>query len=141
MVHVEAQAGATAGWPRSTRSLVGLPVRIGDVEVGRIADVLFNRSLGHVFGLAVDGRRAHRHFLPWVAVVVAEDHVETRSVHALLATTALVFYIDNGVGLTSELERSLLDDVLVDANGDVSSVVDDRRADAPSRRAALRVVR
>jgi hypothetical protein len=139
--HVEGQASGAADRPRSTRHLVGMPVRIGEVDVGRVTDVLFNRSVGHAFGVAVDGHGPQRHFLPWAAMTVSEDHVEVRSVHALLTTTELVFYLDNGVSFHAELGRAVFDDVLVDAEGDVSAVVGDRRQTLPSARGPLRVVR
>jgi hypothetical protein len=139
--HVEGQAAEDAGRPRSARHLVGMPVRIGDVDVGRVIDVLFNRSVGHAFGVAVDGHGPHRHFLPWAAMGASGDHVEVRSVHALLTTTELVFYLDNGVSLEDELGRAVFDDVLVDAEGDVSEVVGDRRPAPNPSRGPLRVVR
>jgi hypothetical protein len=103
-------------------------VRIGDVVVGRIADVLLNRSLGHVLGFVVEGRGAHRHFLPWVAGMVEDGHVVTLSVFALLSTSELAFYLDNGLPLTSALGSprngsAILEDVLVDRDGDVVSLV------------------
>ncbi|HEX3289800.1 MAG TPA: PRC-barrel domain-containing protein [Gaiella sp.] len=120
------------GWPRSTRDLVGLRVRIGDVVVGRISEVLLNRSLGHVLGFVVEGRGAHRHFLPWVAGTVENGHVVTLSVFALLSTSELAFYLDNGVRLAEVLgtprDGAILDDVVVDRFGDVVSLVERRGA-------------
>lgn len=110
------------GWPHPLRPLVGRPVRIGDVDVGRISDVLLNRSLGHVLGFVVDGRGAHRHFLPWVAARLEEDHVATLSIFGLLSTSELAFYLDNGARLSEEL-RGFVDDVVVDRDGDVVSLV------------------
>jgi PRC-barrel domain protein len=116
------------GWPCSTRDLVGMRVRIGDVVVGRIVDVLLNRSLGHVLGFVVEGRGAHRHFLPWVAGTVEDGHVVTLSVFALLSTSELAFYLDNGLPLREVLGappdgNRILEDVLVDRDGDVVSLV------------------
>ena len=104
------------------RELVGLPVRIGDVDVGRVTDVLLNRTLGHVLGLVVEGRGAHRHFLPWLAARVEADHVSALSIFALLSTSELVFYVDNGSPLSEQLGRDV-DDVVVDAEGDVVTLV------------------
>lgn len=119
---------ADRGWPCSTRDIVGMRVRIGDVVVGRIVDVLLNRSLGHVLGFVVEGRGAHRHFLPWVAGMVEDGHVVTLSVFALLSTSELAFYLDNGLPLTGALGSprnggAILEDVLVDRDGDVVSLV------------------
>ena len=106
--------GQTAMWPRPTSGFIGLPVRIGDVGVGRISDVLFDRGFGHVLGFVVDGRGAHRLFLPWVAAALEPDHVQAKSVFALLSTSELVFYLDNGVSLSGEVGR----DMLVGRDGD-----------------------
>jgi hypothetical protein len=116
-------------WPHPLRHLIGMPVRIGDVDVGRISDVLLNRSLGHVLGFAVEGRGAHRHFLPWVAARLDGDHVATLSIFGLLSTSELAFYVDNGARLTEEL-RGFVEDILVDRDGDVVSLVS---AAAPRR--------
>jgi hypothetical protein len=122
--------------------MVGLRLRIGDVVVGRVAEVLLNRSLGHVLGFVVEGRGAHRHFLPWVAGTVENGHVVALSVFALLSTSELAFYLDNGVRLADVLGASrngaTLEDVLVDRFGDVVSLVERSRADggAPSKAAA-----
>jgi hypothetical protein len=45
------------------------------------------------------------------------------------------------VSFHAELGRAVFDDVLVDAEGDVSAVVGDRRQTLPSARGPLRVVR
>jgi hypothetical protein len=115
-------------------ALVGLPVRIGDVEVGRIADVILNRSFGHALGFVVAGRGAHRHFLPWVAARVEGDHVATHSIFALLSTSELAFYLGHGAPLSGELPNRV-EDVLVDAEGDVLALLDraPRGAAAPRR--------
>jgi hypothetical protein len=103
-------------------------VRIGDVVVGRILDVLLNKSLGHVLGFVVERRGAHRHFLPWVAGTVEDRHVVTLSVFALLSTSELGFYLDNGLLLADVMDDprdggGILDDVLVEREGDVASLV------------------
>lgn len=84
--------------------------------------MLLNRSLGHVLGFVVDGRGAHRHFLPWVAARLEEDHVATLSIFGLLSTSELAFYLDNGARLSEELS-GFVDDVVVDRDGDVVSLV------------------
>ena len=116
------------GWPCSTRDIVGMRVRIGDVVVGRIVDVLLHRSLRHVLGFVVEGRGTHRHFLPWAAGLVEDGHVATRSVFALLSRSELAFYLDNGLPLAGVLGAprhggAILEDVLVDRDGDVVSLV------------------
>ena len=113
------------------RELVGLPVRIGDVDSGRISDVLLSRSLGHVLGFVVDDRGAPRHFLPWLASRVEGDHVAALSTFALLSTSELAFYVDNGIPLSDELRQ--VDDVVVDGEGGVVTLVA-RRARRHARR-------
>jgi len=112
--------------------MVGLRLRIGDVVIGRVAEVLLNRSLGHVLGFVVEGRGAHRHFLPWVAGTVEDGHVVALSLFALLSTSELAFYLDNGLRLADALGDSrngaIVEDVLVDRFGDVVSLVERRRA-------------
>jgi hypothetical protein len=119
-------------------------VRIGDVVVGRIVDVLLNRSIGHVLGFVVEGRGAHRHFLPWVAGTVEDGHVVALSVFALLSTSELAFYLDNGLPLLDVVDAphngdGILEDVLVDRDGDVVSVVrreSEANGNRPAREAA-----
>jgi hypothetical protein len=123
-------------WPCPARSLLARKVRIGDVTVGRVADVLLNRGVGHVLGLVVEGRSGQLHFLPWVAARVEDGHVAPISVFALLSATELSFYLENGVRLILALEGlgaagSPLDDVLVDRDGDVTAVVPRRPAATP----------
>jgi hypothetical protein len=112
--------------------------------VGRIVDVLLNRSIGHVLGFVVEGRGAHRHFLPWVAGTVEDGHVVALSVFALLSTSELAFYLDNGLPLLDVVDAphngdGILEDVLVDRDGDVVSVVrreSEANGNRPAREAA-----
>lgn len=104
------------------RALVGLPVRIGEVDVGRVSEVLLDRSLGHCLGFVLDSRGANRRFLPWVAARVERDHVAALSAFALLSTSELAFYLDRGLPLSGELSGDI-DDVEVDREGDVVTVV------------------
>ena len=39
------------------RALVGLPVRIGEVGVGRVSEVLLDRSHGHCLGFVLESLR------------------------------------------------------------------------------------
>ena len=73
-------------------------MRIGEVDVGIVCDVLCARDLGHVLGLEVRDNGRHS-FLPWVAAEIESDHITLRSVYSLLSATELALYIDNGVRL------------------------------------------
>ena len=115
MAAVESADGVERRQP--LRPVVRMPVRIGDVEVGRVSDVLLSRSLGHVLGFVVHGRGARRYFLPWVAARVEEHHVAALSILGLLSTSELAFYLDHGTRLSEALRG--LDDVVADRDGDV----------------------
>ena len=126
-------------WPCSARSLLGRKVRIGDVNVGSVADVVVNRSVGHVLGLVVEGRSGRLHFLPWVAARIEEGPIVPTSVYGLLSATELRFYLENGVRLSHAIDGpgaagSPLDDLLIDPDGDVAAIV--RRRPAPTPFAA-----
>ncbi|HWO82058.1 PRC-barrel domain-containing protein [Gaiella sp.] len=123
-------------WPRSARSLLGRKVRVGDVNVGSVADVVVNRSVGHVLGLVVEGRSGQPHFLPWVAARVEEDQIVPTSVFGLLSATELSFYLENGVRLSHAIDGpgaagGPLDDLLIDPDGDVAAIVRRRPATTP----------
>jgi hypothetical protein len=83
--------------------LVGLPVQIGVVRIGNIEDVICSRDLGHVLGLVVKPPSRGAAFVPWVAADVSADSVSLKSVYALLSTTELALYLDNGVRLSQRL--------------------------------------
>lgn len=114
--------------PLPIRSLIGTPVRVGDVAVGRVSDVVFDHDLARVVGLVVSTRGTHRRFLPWIAATRTPSHVATSSVLAVLSTSELAFYLEHGTKLSDELRRldahgSLLADVLVRRDGMVVSLV------------------
>jgi hypothetical protein len=92
-------------WPIRAQELLGLAVRIGEVEVGIVCDVLCARDLGHVLGLEVRDNGRHS-FLPWVAAEIASDHIAPRSVYSLLSATELALYVDNGVSLAEGANES-----------------------------------
>lgn len=128
-------------WPCSGRSLLGRKVRVGDVNVGSVADVVVNRSVGHVLGLVVEGRSGRLHFLPWVAARVEEGQIVPTSVFGLLSATELRFYLENGVRLSHAIDGpgaagSPLDDLLIDPDGDVAAIVRRRPETTPAAEAA-----
>lgn len=104
--------------------------------MGRVADVLLNRGVGHALGFVVEGRWGQLHFLPWIAARVGDTDVAPVSVFALLSATELSFYLENGVRLTSALDGpgaagSPLDDILIDRDGDVIQIAPRRPATTP----------
>ena len=121
--------------PFPARSLIGTPVRVGDIAVGRVSDVVFDRDLARVVGLVVS-TRGDRHFLPWISVTREPGHVAAGSVFAMLSTSELAFYLEHGIKLTDELglgsPGSVPADVLVRGDGMVVSLVHgESRALAP----------
>jgi hypothetical protein len=112
-----------------------MPVRLADVMVGRVVDVIYDADFGHALGFDVETRseqeRRHR-FLPWVAADVGANHVEIRSVFALLSASELAFYVANGASLVAELWRTgpkdeRLADVVVGREGRVVAVLQRER--------------
>jgi hypothetical protein len=107
-------------WPRPAGTFVGLPVRLGDVGLGRVFDILLGQSLDRVVGLLIAGRGGLVLFLPWAAAMREPDRISIASVFALLSGAELDFYLAKGVRL-SEAEGGLRD-ALVDENGLVRSI-------------------
>jgi hypothetical protein len=113
-------------WPQSAKRLIGMPLRIADVEVARVRDILLNKSLGHVLGLSVVGRGGHVYFLPWLAAEITPEAVMVRSVFTLLSPTELAVYAEHGVALRGDAPHQAnraVDDVFVARGGDVAEVV------------------
>jgi hypothetical protein len=110
------ESGDVGSWPVALRRLIGLPVVVGGLGVGRTSDVILDPSLGHVLGFVVDVRGARRHFLPWVAVQVEGDNVAMLSILPLLSSSELAFYLDNGLLLTDTLGE-----IVADRSGDIVS--------------------
>lgn len=92
-------------WPIRAQELLGLAVRIGEVDVGIVSDVLCARDLGHVLGLEVRDK-GRRSFLPWVAAEIEPGHIALRSVYSLLSATELALYVDNGVSLANRAKAA-----------------------------------
>lgn len=95
------RAPEEGAWPRAVLPMIGLPVRIGDVTVGRIADVLFDPGFGRALGFVVAGRSSARHFLPFGAAHVEAAQVRARSAFTVFSTSELAFYLDHGSSVTA----------------------------------------
>ena len=105
-------------WPRPVQSLLGLPVRLGDVALGHVADLVLEQGFDRVVGFLVEGRGRPRLFLPWVAASPEPDRVSIGSVFALLSGAELDFYLADGVRL-----REAPDDAVTDARIDQSGAL------------------
>jgi uncharacterized protein YrrD len=67
-----------------TGSLGGRPVVIGDVRLGAVVDVLFDRALARLVGLQVLCGDGARRFLPFPACEVCENRIAVESALVLL---------------------------------------------------------
>jgi hypothetical protein len=114
--------------------LLGLVVRLRGIQLGRPADLLFDRDLLRAVGLDVlCGDEVHR-FLPLPTAAVDEEQIAIRSALVLLEEDELDFYRARAVTLSSlrgcrveRMGRSLgtLRDVVIALNGDLRAVVVD----------------
>ena len=91
----------------SLGSVVGAPVRVGDIRVGEVAGVLVDASQRTAIGLVIAGPGAARRFLPWIASTFEGGVVHAGS--ALLLVDASDSYERRGA-------------VVVDAAHDLASV-------------------
>ncbi len=91
----------------SLGSVLGAPVRVGDIRVGEVAGVLVDASQRTAIGLVIAGPGATRRFLPWIAATF-----EGGAVHA----DSALLLVDGG----ESYERRGA--VVVDAVHDLASV-------------------
>jgi hypothetical protein len=82
---------------RSAGELLTLPIRHGDIELGRAVDVLLDLDAGRALGLEVRCRDDARRFLPFGAAQLGPDGTQAGSPLALLDD--LGFYRARGTGL------------------------------------------
>jgi hypothetical protein len=131
----------------SVRSLLGLPVSLGNVTIGEVHDIVLSRTLGHMLGILV-GRRGDREwFVPWIGITVLP--------HRLLVGSTLLILPPPGSGGYDHRGRSARDllagsdlhdgspvsDVFVTEEGDVTTVVQvDGRPTATRKRRLLATV-
>jgi hypothetical protein len=134
--------------------LLGLPVRLHGIELGRPVDVLLDREGLRVVGLDVlCGDEVHR-FLPLPTAAVRRDELRILSPLVLLEEDELAFYRSRAFALSSLRGRSVtkrgklvgtLRDVVLAPGGELVSVLlesgervrfDDTFAFAPRRRSA-----
>jgi hypothetical protein len=80
-------------------SLLGLPVRLNGIELGRPVDLILDQEGRQAVGLEVRCGDGGRRFLPLKTVHVHDDHISVNSVFALLNAGELRFYRERGVSL------------------------------------------
>ena len=103
---------------RPAAGLLGRPVHVRGIRLGRVADVIFDADATRVVGFDVlCGDDVHR-FLPLPAARVDGDRLEVSSALMLLDEQELEFYRRNGCGLSARAE---LGDVAVADDGGVGS--------------------
>ena len=113
----------------SAGSLLGRPVRLRGIRLGRPTDVLLDPASMRVVGLEVACGDDSRRFLPLAAASVHDDEIAVRSALLLLEGDDLSFYRRRGRLLSAMRGRAVtlagrqvgvLRDVLLDAEGAVT---------------------
>ena len=127
----------------SATSLLGRPVRLRGIRLGRPTDVLLDPASMRVVGLEVACGDDARRFLPLGAARVRDDEIAVRSALLLLEGDDLSFYRRRGRLLSAMRGRGVslagrpvgvLRDVLLDADGAVTLLeVETRDGRAPVR--------
>jgi len=138
---------ADAGVPG--QRLLGLPVRVRGIELGRPVDLLVDPNQGRVLGLDVlCGDDRHR-FLPLPTAIVAEDELVVPSALVLVDDEDAGFYRHRTFRLSSlrnlpveqnEQQIGRLHDLLLEADGRIAALIvdgDDGRMSVPYTRLQL----
>jgi hypothetical protein len=112
--------------------LLRFPVRLGDMDVGRAVDVIFDPAQGRALGLDILCRDDVHRFLPLAAAEVDEHEIRLSSAFALVDDAGFEFYR----GRTSSLrtlrgtqvarggeEIGALRDVVVSTEGAIEAFV------------------
>jgi hypothetical protein len=126
---------------RPAEELLGLPVRLRGIQLGRPVDLIVDLDAARVHGFDVlCGDEVHR-FLPFAAVTPRADELAVSSALTMLEERELAFYRDRAATLArlrgAALERDgvpvgRLRDVVVAEDGALESVlVDDGEAVSP----------
>ena len=136
-------AGLTAG------GLLGVPVRLGGIQLGHVADVILDVERRRALGLEVACGDEERRFLPVSVASLDEHEVQLSSPLVLLNASELAFYTTRGStfralrGTTVVRNRATLgrlDDLVLAAGGPIARLVvggeevaytDDVRVGAP----------
>lgn len=108
----------------SVRSLVGAPVRLGNITIGVVADVFFARNLGHALGLSVANGDGEEQFVPWIGVRLERGRVHVTS-PTLVLTHPREKCRARARSAVELLERqSATFELLLAEDGDVVAIVD-----------------
>jgi PRC-barrel domain len=126
----------------SVQSLLGLPVRLGNVTIGEVHDVILSRTLGHVLGIVVGRRGGREWFVPWIGIGVLPHMLQVGSTLLVLPPPGSGGYDHRGRSARDLLsgsdlhDGSRVGDVYISEEGDVTTVVeiDDRPAAVRHRR-------
>jgi hypothetical protein len=123
---------AMATPPLRADELLGLPVRLHGIQLGRPVDVLLDREELKALGLDVlCGDKIHR-FLPLPTAVIRSEGIAIRSPLVLLEEDELAFYRSRAVGLSALRGRAVehngrklgtLLDIVIAADGSLAEVV------------------
>ncbi|HEX9380936.1 MAG TPA: hypothetical protein VF891_05515 [Gaiellaceae bacterium] len=115
--------------------LLGLPVRLHGIELGRPVDLLLDREALRGVGLDVlCGDDVHR-FLPLPTALVSDGEIVIRSPLVMLEQDELDFYRARALALSALRGRAVertgrvvgtLRDVVVRADGELAAVIVDR---------------
>lgn len=84
----------------SLGSVIGAPVRVGDIRVGEVAGALVDASQHTAIGLVIAGPGAMRRFLPWIAATFEGGSVYANS--ALLLVDGSESYERRGAVVVDE---------------------------------------
>jgi PRC-barrel domain protein len=102
----------------SAAELVGLPVRLREVRLGRVVDLVLDPAARRVVGFVVDCGDETPRFLPFAASQPSENEIAVAS--ALMLLDDVGFYRKHGVSFRELLEaRDRAAGMLVAPNGDV----------------------
>ena len=116
----------------SAERLLGLPVRVRGIELGRPVDLVLDREHTRVLGFEVLCGDDERRFLPLAVASVRESELEIRSSLGLLDEAELAFYTKRGStfaalrGCGVVRARTMLGelvDLTLAADGTISSLV------------------
>jgi hypothetical protein len=105
----------------SAAELVGLPVRLHQLRLGRVVDLLLDPAARRVLGFVVDCGDETPRFLPFAASQPGEDQIAVAS--SLMLLDDVGFYRKHGVSFRELLEhQDVAAGMLVAPNGDVAAL-------------------
>jgi hypothetical protein len=116
----------------SARALLGRPVTLRGIELGRAIDIVLDLSAGRALAFEVQCGDGGRRFLPVHAARVVEDALRVSSPLAVLDEGDAVFYRRHGTNLRSVLgtpagrdggTRGVVDDVYLEDDLRVSRLI------------------